>query len=117
MEDIINEIRNTMSDTSFEMNMDSIWDFSSCKLDVSIEKLEGLYPWLESVKGTRGTGYKAAVIINRDNYAIAAVHTAFSMIKSLPVEVKLFSDIMETRTWLGINEDIINNLVKKLMKL
>ena len=111
--DIIQEIKNTMLKKAFEENMNGVWDFSTAKLDISVENLEGLYPWLETVEDSRGNRYKVALIINRDNYPIAAVHAAFSMIKMMPFEMKIFSDIMETKGWLGLDDDVIQNLTRK----
>ena len=101
-EDFIANQMKILDHPDFERDLNALWDLSKTQVhhSLDIEKLREISKFVDSIQGKAGNGKWAVVATDDDVFAFAIMYEM--IVKELSVETKVFRDIAEARSWLGL---------------
>lgn len=99
-EEFTRVIEETLVHPDFRPGMDSIWDLRQADLtNLTREDMRRIVEYIERQDETRGTGYKAALVVSREvDYGFTRMYKTYA--DGLPVRLDIFRSLEEARAWL-----------------
>ena len=106
-DNLLNSIDQIIDKIEFKKNMNYIWDFKNAKLDITIESLQEVYPFISENIHKMGNKRTVAIIANKLDQPLIGVYIALSTLEKIPAKIGICDDFYEAQHWVKFNQELL----------
>jgi len=100
LDDTRRAVEHAVATPGFEPTMNSLWNLKEARIAITMSELPAMVSYYASIGGRRGTGYKVAILVRRnEDFGLSSLFEMNAHV--LPFEVRVFRNTAEATDWVG----------------